>query len=108
MRQQVIQQQHKGRKYSEQELSGRLWELVRASEKFTERAHEDSDAAERPLMQQSAQAAQYDAAPQMRQPISSPQEAPADIQRRKGVFEDIGVPQQAAWCAPMFTCIPAQ
>jgi hypothetical protein len=98
MRQQVIQLQHKGRNYNKQELSERLWELVRASEKFSNRAQSVDDSAERPVMQQDAGEAQTDAGPQVYQESSSVQQGSMEKQRRKGVFEDIGVSQQAAWC----------
>lgn len=113
MRQQAIQQQHRGRNYTKEQASSGLWDLVRASEMLTNReqsetadeehlADADAGASEQPVSStraaQSVHSAELD-------PPPSPQQVHADQQRRKGVFEDIGVSQQAAWCGPLHTSL---
>ena len=101
-RQQAIKQLHKGKNYTHKELSERLWSLVTAAEELTGRTREDSESGEQPLEQ--LDAGQAVEAPPARPPVASPQEAQTHKYRRSAVFEDIGVPQQAAWCACSHLC----
>jgi hypothetical protein len=92
-RRHAIQHQHRGQNYSKQELSRRLWDLVKAAEKFTKRERKDDD-----VLEQQNDGEAHDGAPLVDPTFSSAQQDGSGQQRRKGVFEDIGVSQQAAWC----------
>lgn len=104
LRRKAIKEQHGGKGYTQKELSGRLWELVRASEALKSSLAVDEDV-EQPAQtdtgatQVEAGASEAVTAPEFDNlPVAEPVEP--QKYRRKAVFEDLGVSQQAAWCAP--------